>query len=395
MKSAWFNIFKKELDRFFGDKRLVITAIIMPGVMIYLMYSFMGSAFSDMYSVDDDYKYSVAVVGMPEEMDKMFTSGGFETEKTEFDKLDEVKDKLSNEELDLCIVFPENIMEALASFDGKVEDVPNIEVYYNSTSTASSAAYSVAVNLLNSMEEQVSNVFDINKSDDASIYDVATNEDTTGMLLSTVLPFLLMTLMFSGCTALAPESIAGEKERGTMATLLVTPIPRNQIAIGKISALALIALLSGLSSFLGTFLSMPKLMGDVEALGVSTSFYKPADYFGLVLIMLSTVLFLITAISIISAFSKTIKEAQTYVAPLMLVNMALSLSTMFTQNGMTEVYWYIIPCFNSAMSISSIFSFSVQPVNIAVTVVSNFVYSVVGIFVLTKMFSSEKIIFDK
>lgn len=76
-----------------------------------------------------------------------------------------------------------------------------------------------------------------------------------------MLPMLLMLFLFSGCMAVAPESIAGEKERGTIATLLVTPMKRSDLAIGKILALALIALLSGISSALGTVLALPQADG--------------------------------------------------------------------------------------------------------------------------------------
>mgnify|MGYP002564867313 CR=1 FL=1 len=71
----------------------------------------------------------------------------------------------------------------------------------------------------------------------------------------------MMVFLFSGCMAVAPESIAGEKERGSIATLLVTPLGRGELAMGKVISLGCISLLSGASSFLGTMLSLPKLMG--------------------------------------------------------------------------------------------------------------------------------------
>ena len=72
--------------------------------------------------------------------------------------------------------------------------------------------------------------------------------------MAMIMPMLMVSFLFSGSMGVAPEAIAGEKERGTMATLLVTPINRAHIAIGKILSLSVIALLSGLSSFLGVIL---------------------------------------------------------------------------------------------------------------------------------------------
>ena len=140
---------------------------------------------------------------------------------------------------------------------------PNVEVYYNSTSTESSAAYQLVSYALDSYEAALANKFDVNAATDDS-YDLASKEDSTAQFFAMMLPMLMTMFLFSGCMAIAPESIAGEKERGTIATLLVTPIKRSELAIGKIISLSAIGLLSGLSSFVGTMLSLPKLMGDAS-----------------------------------------------------------------------------------------------------------------------------------
>ena len=66
MRNGILTIMKKELARFFGDKRMAFTTILLPGLMIYFMYNFMGSAIGDMVKVDETYKYSVNVVNLPE-----------------------------------------------------------------------------------------------------------------------------------------------------------------------------------------------------------------------------------------------------------------------------------------------------------------------------------------
>ena len=82
-----------------------------------------------------------------------------------------------------------------------------------------------------------------------------------------ILPMILMTMMYASCMSFAVESIAGEKERGTIASMLITPTPRNQIITGKILALSIMALLGGLSTFLGTMLSMPKIANQSNDMG--------------------------------------------------------------------------------------------------------------------------------
>ncbi len=397
MKNAALSIFKKELARFFGDKRLVFTTIIMPGLMIYIMYSLMGMAMDSFVNVESDYVYKVEAVNMPDSISKLFPSDVFSITDINQDTIEDSKQELRDEKLDLCIVFPENIEQAITEFNaGKTtEKIPNIEIYYNSVKVKSSTAYDMATQLLNQMETGISNVFDINGNADSVSYDVATKEETSGMIMASIMPMILLIFMYSSCVALAPESIAGEKERGTIATLLIMPIKRSQIAIGKILALALLALLGGVSSFLGTFLSIPKMLSGVGEDIISTQGYAATDYVWLILLILSTVLLFITAISVISAMAKTVKEASTSVLPLMIIVMAVSFMSMYSTAAKAEFYWYMIPVYSSVQSMIGIFSFTASPVNMTIAVVSNIIYSLIGVYALTKMFNSERIIFSK
>jgi len=191
----------------------------------------------------------------------------------------------------------------------------------------------------------------------------------------------------------APESIAGEKERGTIATMLITPAKRSELVLGKILALAVVALLSGLSSIMGTLLSLPKLMGAPE--GLQAAFYGPSDYAMLAAVALSTVLLFISLISIISAYAKTVKEATTSVTPLMIVVMLVGVTGMFSGKAQTGAIYYLIPIYNSVQSMVGIFSFNAQGAHILMTVLTNLVLASACGFVLTSMFNSEKVMFSK
>ena len=199
-----------------------------------------------------------------------------------------------------------------------------------------------------------------------------------------------MTLLYSGCTSVATESIAGEKERGTIATLLITPVGRSQIAFGKILALSLISLLSGASSTLGTVLSLPKMMGNT----VSGSVYSLREYLLLAMVALSTVLLMVTIISLISTFAKSVKEASTMTAPLMMVVTLVGVLGMAGLGSADNFALYLIPLYNSSQAMSGIFSFADVTVPVIITVLSNLAYSLAGVWLLTKLFHNEKILFN-
>lgn len=392
MRSNIGNIIRKELSRFFGDKRLFMNTILMPGLMIYIMYSLMGNVMAKALTTSDDYMFQVAAVNLPQELQTVLEQSNCEITVVEEGQLDAVKQEIVDKNKDICVVFPEQFMEEICSYDvASGQEAPEVQMYYLSTETNSSGAYSMMESILEELEQQMSNRFDINVSDDE--FDLATDSDLTGKMVSMLMPMLLMILLFNGCVAIAPDSIAGEKERGTIATLLVTPVKRSEIAIGKIVSLSIITLLSGLSSFLGIMLSLPSLVGGLDEM--NTNVYSMGDYVMLLLIVLSTVLFMISMVAVLSALASSVKEAGTLISPFSILIAVIGIAGMFTNGASKKIALYLVPLLNSAQCMNGIFSFQFSLTCVVVTVVSNLVYSIALVVVLTRMFESEKIMFSK
>lgn len=396
MKSKIFTIMRKEFARFFGDKRLVFTTLILPGLLIYVIYSFMGSGMESVFSPSDDEPMEIYAVNMPSTVSAALSQSTSQINITGTDKLsdEQIRQKIHDLDADIYVEFPEDFDERVSNFVPGMNEPFKIGIYYDSTNADSSAAYSTLSYVLDAIESSVANIYDVNS--DGKTYDVATEEDTTGMIFAMLMPLLLIMFIFSGCMSVAPESIAGEKERGTVAALLVTPVKRSEIAIGKIISLSCIALLCGLSSFVGTMASLPKLMGgDAENMGITANVYGVGDYISLLFIVLSTVLFFVSVISIISAFAKSVREAGTLVTPLMIVVMVAGVSAMFGDGAQASSVMYLIPIYNSVQCLSGVFSFSLNSVNLVITVVANLVYTAVAVYILKKMFDSESIMFSR
>lgn len=391
MRNNIMTIVKKELARFFGDKRLVFS-VLMPGLLIYVIYSFMGDALMKSFTADEDYVAKAYVRNMPAEFADTLNgmSADWTQVVTDADE-EQVKADIENKEADVLLVFPEEFMSKIASYDVTTgEAAPNVEIYYNSADNESLAFQNMLVSFLDSFEASMTNKMDVNAGD--TKYDCASDEDITAQMFAMMLPLLLMTFLFSGCMSVAPESIAGEKERGTIATLLVTPMKRSALALGKVISLSTIALLSGISSFFGTMLSLPKLMGGSMP-GMSASVYSVTEYALLLGIILSTVLVLVSLIAVLSALAKTVKEAGTLISPMMILVMFISLMPMFAGESEKGMYQFMIPLLNSVQSMHGIFSFSYDMVQIVITIVANLVIAGILSFVLTKLFDSEKVMF--
>ena len=392
MKSNMMTIIRKEFARFFGDKRMVFSTILMPGIMIYVLYTLMGSFMTQQLTSEDGFVAECYVQDMPAELAPMLEQLPAEWQNVTADEVADIQTRLSEKATDMLVVFPENFMEQMNAYDvASGAPAPNVEIYYNSSKPESADIKSMLVSLLETYEASVTNKFDLNAG--TTKYDMASERDMTGQIFAMMLPMLLMIFLFSGCLSVAPESIAGEKERGTIATLLVTPMKRSSLAVGKIVSLSCIALLSGLSSFIGTMLSMPNLMG--AAGGLDTSFYTVGDYAMLLGVILSTVLLLVALISCISALAKSIKEAAGLCSPLNILTMVVSLVPMMGTEDLKKIGMFFVPILNSVLCMNAIFSFEVNVTHVLLTILANILYAGLLTFVLTRIFNSESAMFSK
>lgn len=391
MKSNTWTIIKKEFARFFGDRQLLFTTVIMPGLLIYIIYSLMGSGIQSMVTEGQDERVTLMVENMPASLAPLIMTPDNEVVPMTFGEKEVAM--LADKDVNLVLVrFPEGFDEQVAAYDPQGDGVvPNVEVYYNSTNNAAMREYMK----INGVLGNYARPFTVNvPQNEGQRFDQASEESIGAMIWGKILPMLIMMMLFSGVMAIAPSSIAGEKERGTIATLLVTPMKRNELALGKVVSLSCIALLSGLSSFVGIALSLPKMvaMGDGVDLGFH---YTTADYFALLLVILASVLIMSSAVSLLSALAKDVKNAGTMVTPFMLVVMLAGLLPMMQSEVPTGVVTYLIPFYNSIEVMTAVFSHELAWMPVVVTLASNVVYTGIAVWGLTRMFNSEKIMFAR
>lgn len=382
MRKDILNIIQKEFHRFFRDKRLVLTTIFLPAILIYALYSVLGAGANSMASVDEGYVPVCYVENMPDSFSPVFDSLGFQV--TPVSDSDAALLAVQEKNADLLVVFPENFDAAIAEPGA---GVPNVQVYHNSMVTESATAYDLFQAAATEYESALANVMDVQASD------LATDVEKSSFMIASLLPMLIIMFLFSGCMSTAPESIAGEKERGTIATLLVTPVSRTAIAAGKIISLSFFALLSGLSSFVGVMLSLPKMLGPASD-SFSINIYGISEYLCLLAVIATTVLLIVSIISVISAYANSVKEATTLATPLMLLASFSSLLNMFPMD-FSAAGWRFVPIFNCVLCLVDVFSFDYSATNILITCAANLVYMLGMVFVLSKMFNSEKVMFKK
>ena len=380
-KSIWC-IIKKECNRFLKDRRMLIS-VLLPALLMYGMYTAMCWFMQDSLTVDENYTFWCQVQNAPATYEPIFEGLGFEI--MDVTDVETAKEAVANKEADLLVIFPADFDQRLLnpSRDGFV---PNIQVFYNMDSTESLLAYDLFLEATEQLETSMVNVLDVNR-------DVENPDVSTGSTyVLKMIPMLVMVSLFSSCASFAPESIAGEKERGTFATLLVTPVSRTAIAIGKIISLSVFATVAGVSSFVGMILGMNNLMGG-EA-GMLIPSMATSDYVWLLLVVVTTVLMTIGIVSVISAFAKSVKEATGT------ASMVTALSTLCGVCNMlpfsfSGIAWRCVPILSTVLSLNDIFLMEYAIADVAVTCVSNLVFVAGLALLLSKMINSEKIMFKK
>ena len=127
-----FTIVKKEFSRFFRDKRMILT-VILPGIMIYVIYSLMGTVFANIGATPEDYKPKAYISGAPASMSE--TLGLVLEVEDGIADVDSAKALVEDGTIDVAVVFPADFEDNY----GGVK-VPDVEIYFNSAEQNSSFA---------------------------------------------------------------------------------------------------------------------------------------------------------------------------------------------------------------------------------------------------------------
>ena len=388
------TIFLKELKRVFTDRRMLIS-LFLPGVLIYFVYTLMGTVMTKVVtqSSTKDTTFQVAYTDnfnsskTDGQLPKLMTyveatiKGGTNNNKVEFKEfttgeLDSYKEELRAGKYHLVVSFTDDFENKLA--DNTASN--NVDIFYNGDSSASSDLYNFVSQVVG--VSYTNYTVNLNGQVAANVGD----KDMMAMKIAAmIIPMVTISILFSTVLSLCPEAIAGEKERGTLASLLLTPIKRSEFVAGKILSLSTTAIASGIVSFTGLILSIPKLMGGFNIT------ISPVD--GLLLFFLVVaVLLLFVAIGVfISALANTVKEAAGYLSPIMIVFMLFGMAPSLF--GFDQWYLSFVPILNVCVSINALLNGAENLLLFfGLTVASTVLYTGLLMFAVTKLFNKERVV---
>lgn len=205
---------------------------------------------------------------------------------------------------------------------------------------------------------------------------------------------IIFTIMAITLTAVysSTDATAGEKERGTLETLLTYPIKSSELILGKFFAITISAIITLIISILFMIISLTIVKNNFEVLKTFTFNITPFTIL-ITFIVLVTYAFFISGLCIaIASRTKTFKEAQSTLTPVSL----LTCFPMFLQ--MLDIklgsYLYFIPMFNHSFILNDIMLENIDIESIIITTITSIIYSLILIYIIIKEYRSEKILFD-
>lgn len=426
-------LFKKEVLDVIRDKKTVIMMLIVPVILYPLIFIVALGIMSAVQSNLDTNTYEVVVDAAADQgefydylkknstsSDKTYTLNILNAEGGH-DYIDDVK----KEKIDVYVSV-EYSAAGSASEEGKNEstgskteendasekdaaETPRLRyyVYYLSSATNSNYASEIVYNCLKDMNNKLSRKLLYDAGLDAEmtlnpvLYEyknVATGKQSVGSLLGTVLPFLLVISLLMGIMYPAIDTTAGEKERGTLETLLTLPVTNRQMIIGKFLTVALIGIISAFLNIISmgiVVLYMAKIMkesGAIKLDGVSFTGFLPAILIGVVAIFAFS-LFLSAVTMCVTSFARSYKEANNYITPLMLVVLFVGY-VGFIPNVSLDGGMALVPVANICLLIKELLTFKAGVNAVAMVLLSNVFYAFLAITLLSRIYDSEQILFS-
>lgn len=151
------------------------------------------------------------------------------------------------------------------------------------------------------------------------VIDTADRASFAQLLFTRMLPYFLVLSILSGAMGFGAEITAGEKERGTISTLLSSRLSHRQIVMGKFLAVLTVALVSTVVSGIGLLVGILAFGGGIGGLGLSTAGWA-------LLLLLPLAMALSAIVLIVGSYARTQKEASAYLVPLLMIIVLLGIS---------------------------------------------------------------------
>jgi sodium transport system permease protein len=394
------TLYKKEIMDVIRDKKTILTMVVLPVILYPVLFLVIMQVMTMINNSQQERTYYIAYDQVEEENRKA------------------LNDWIAGEEDGLSYIIKE------VESDNPKEDLEkeNIDAYITASITDSQVVYEIhylsavtnSSTVSDMLEEEIdaygkkiaeenaaAQGLDVKKvlyPVTSTLADQSSNESSIGSILGSIIPFLLITSILMGAMYPAIDATAGEKERGTLETLLTLPVGNMELIMSKFLSVATIAVVSVFINVLSMGGIAAYLYATINALSEGAGAFSLGSFVPAILIsivcIIAFALFMSAVVMCICAFAKSFKEANNYVTPLTLV-VLLTAYIGFIPNVELSATTAIIPVANICLLMKNLLVFKYDFALILMVLLSNVIYAFVAVWFLGKIYNSESILFGE
>ena len=390
-------IFRKEMKDMLRDRRTMFFMVFMPFIAIFLVFNLTMRMGMEMESRAREKVMRVAVISrspVPEFMDLLEASGDVEVVGPMTDS--EVTPALESGGIDFAVRFT-NDLESIITREG----TGSVDVYYMGSVSENEGALPRIRAIIEEYDESLLQQRLVNRGLASGFArplsitekDVSSARARIGESLGGMLPYFIILFCFMGAMYPAIDLAAGEKERGTIETLLISPASRGQIVVAKWLVVSLSGVFTAVASFLWIFLVL-RYGSPVPRDMVSgvMNIIEPGAMLLFLAMLIPLCAFFGALLLSVSIFARTYKEAQSIITPLnfiVLIPLLIGIFPGVRLNWATA----LIPLLNISLATKEIIAGTINPVHLVEVFSVLLVLALGGLYFCSRWFRREEVIF--
>lgn len=398
-----WQVYLKELLELSRDRKTLLFVILLPILVFPVIFGLLGLVAANVTANAQAEEHRYVIINAhraPDFAQKLFYHKNFKQVTTALTEPEALKAAIIAGQFDLAVVIPADFVADQVALEQSqwtliYNTAPMLDLIGNylkdlikDYSLQLQLARLEAVGITGKQVDAVLEPVQINK------VSTAENRENLGEKLGGWIAYLLVPLCFMGCSYPAIDIGAGEKERGTLETLLICPISRTNLVLGKF----LTVLTTGLATAFITVLSFGGwgyLIGSLAGVDVVAKAMSALGLVDLLLILAMLIpltMIFASALLSLSIYARSFKEAQNYIGPMsILVFVPLALALL----PGVELTWKtaLIPMTNISLCIKELVKGTIDMGILSLVIVSTIVLASVLIAFCVRWFQREKVLF--
>ena len=399
--NKWQVLLVKEIKHLFRDTKTIVQTVVLPTFITPLLIGGIFWYFGSIANEETKKTYDISVYSSSESLliDELGNSDRLQIYNET--SIEAVVEAVIQDNSEIGLVFEDSFSADLFS-----NNSAELTIYSKDIDTFSQAQ-SIVLNIVDDYEDTVRNkrleALNIDEKYVNPITineeDLTTEEESAGSIFGALLAFFFVMYVISGAMYPAIDLGAGEKERGTMETLISTNISSVDIIIGKMLSVTSSAILTATFSMLGfaiplvvIFLFYADSINEYF-FALLSAIVNPVALLGVFVLIIPLSVFVGAFLLAISVYAKTAKEAGLLLGNVLIVFLVPCYIPLINPGLELDLVGALIPCYNLALITNNLIAGTVDWFLYSIALISTIVYCCVAIYITYIMFDDENVIF--